>query len=70
MQLNIRGMPVSDTKTYLFDSIEIVKTGRRAERKLRSGKIDSKIEITPADTNTNGSWTKWVKESELYGITS
>jgi len=61
---------MSDPIIYLFDSIEIIKTGRSAERKLRNGNIDSKIEITPADIKTNGSWTKWIKESELYEIKS
>lgn len=54
--------------TYVFDNTEIYMTGRKAERKLSSGKLDKLVEITPLH-QSSGQWRKWVKESDLYEIT-
>lgn len=56
-------------QTYVHDGIEIVKTGKKADRPLRRGKIDQVVEITPKDPST-GTWKKWVREVELFEIQS
>lgn len=53
-------------KTYVFKETEVVLTGKRAERKLRT-KTDTLYEIKPADSE-NGTWTKWVRMTDLYEI--
>ena len=53
--------------SFVYENGEVVKTGRRAERKVRSGKVDELVEITPKDATT-GSWKKWVREDELYEV--
>lgn len=53
--------------TYVYENIEVRKTGRKAERKLKSGKVDVVIEITPMD-QTIGSWKKWVVEDALFEV--
>lgn len=53
--------------TYVYENVEIVKTGRSAERKLKSGKVDQLVEITPQDSSV-GSWKKWVREDELFEV--
>jgi len=56
------------TTQYLHDDAVVVLTGRVAKRTLKNNKIDERYEIKPAD-NGNGSWTKWVKKTDLYEIT-
>jgi len=58
---------MSDEKSYVFENIEVKKTGRTAERKLKSGKVDHLLEITPADENI-GRWKKWVRDAELFEV--
>lgn len=53
--------------TYVYENVEVRKTGRRAERKLKSGKVDVVIEITPMDTIV-GTWKKWVIEDTLFEV--
>ena len=53
-------------KTYVFKDTEVVLTGKRAERKLRT-KTDVLHEIKPAD-GENGTWTMWVRMTDLYEI--
>lgn len=53
--------------SFVYDSIEVIKTGRTATRKLPSGKSQSVVEITPKD-QTIASWKKWVNEQELFEI--
>jgi len=62
-------MPESSgqTKTWLFDNIEVVLTGRKANRKLKNDKVDERIEIQPA-AEEEGTWKKWVRQSDLYEI--
>ncbi len=55
------------TQTYLHEDVEVIKTGRTAQRKLRNDRIDERVEITPK-TNTQGIWKKWVRETDLYKI--
>lgn len=54
-------------QTYVFDNVEVRKTGRVARKQLKSGKIDEMFEITPVDTVV-GSWKKWPREVELTPI--
>ena len=53
--------------TYVFDNVEVQKTGRTAQRILKSKKIDELVEITPVNTNI-GTWKKWVREAELFAV--
>jgi hypothetical protein len=53
--------------SYVYDGTEIKRTGKQAQKTLSSGKIDTLVEITPIHT-FNGSWKKWVRESELYQV--
>lgn len=59
---------VEDTdKTFVFENVEVKKTGRVAHRKLRSSKIDVLVEITPVDEKT-GTWKKWARPAELFEV--
>lgn len=65
-------MTPSDAKTYVFEGLEVILTGRTAKRELKgSGRAASRIdtihEITPANKE-DGSWTKWVRMSDLYEV--
>ncbi len=61
--------------TYVFDGVEVKKTGRRAQKTTQikepfaNGKTRSfeLVEITPVDTS-GFQWTKWVRETELFTI--
>ena len=53
--------------TYILDSDEVRKTGRVANKVLKSGKIDQLVEVTPTDQRV-GSWSKWVRESDLFEV--
>lgn len=53
--------------TYVFENTEVVKTGRKAQRKLTSGKIDELVEVTPTD-RMNGTWKKWVIVGQLHTV--
>jgi hypothetical protein len=57
----------SAEQTYVFENVEVRKTGRKAENKLRSGKVDELVEVTPID-GTTGSWRKWVREEILFEV--
>jgi hypothetical protein len=54
-------------KTYLLDDIEVVFTGRTAKRSLKNDRIDERFEVKPSN-NELGSWTKWVRITDLYEI--
>lgn len=57
-----------DTETtYVYDNVEVMKTGRTATKDLRSGKTDELIEVTPKDTIV-GAWKKWVREADLFQV--
>lgn len=64
------------SETYIYDNTEVVMTGRTAVKavaktKRRSGRspvsTDRLYEVKPADPE-NGTWTKWVRQSDLYEI--
>lgn len=60
-------MPTSSNKkTYVYEGVEVIKTGRTASRSTARKRI-TLYEIKPYD-NENGSWSKWVKYDELYEI--
>ena len=55
--------------TWVYDGVEVTKTGRKAQRIVQSGgRIYELIEITPVDRRMVGEWKKWVKDSELYKV--
>lgn len=56
-------------KQYVFENLEVKKTGRVAVRQLASAskRTIELVEITPVHEN-DGSWTKWVSESSLFLI--
>ena len=60
-------MSQDNLSSWVHDNIEVTKTSRRAERKLKSGKLDVLIEITPKD-QTNGTWKKWCHPEELFEV--
>ena len=53
--------------TYVFDGVEVQKTGRTAKRKLKSGKFDELVEVTPENQNV-GTWKKWAREADLFEV--
>ena len=53
--------------TYVYEQTEVTKTGRQANKTLRSGKVDNVVEITPKDS-CSGIWKKWVREDELFVV--
>ena len=53
--------------TYVHDNIEVKLTGRKAENKLRSGKIDELVEIAPVDPMVGGR-KQWVREDQLFKV--
>ena len=56
-------------QTYVYENVEVKKTGRMAQKTLKSGSIDQLVEITPVDTIV-GSWKKWVRDAELFEVSS
>ncbi len=64
-------MKVSDT--YVYENVEVILTGRTAERsvgrktKRTNPRIDLLVEITPKDKE-DGSWKKFVRMTDLYKI--
>ena len=60
-------------KTYVFNETEVKMTGRTAKKEIaaRGRRTEAKVfilyEVTPAD-NENGSWTNWVKMTDLFEI--
>ena len=54
-------------ETYVYEQTEVRKTGRLAHRKLTSGKLDVKHEITPVDSSI-GTWKKWVGDQDLLVV--
>ena len=58
-------------KSFVFDGVEVVKTGRQAKRTIPSvGKGEPRVftiyEIVPKD-DPDG-WKKWVKMDDLWEI--
>jgi hypothetical protein len=55
------------TQTYVYDNVEVEKTGRTAAKTLKSSKVDVLVEITPTNP-TQGTWKKWVRETDLFEV--
>lgn len=53
--------------SYVYENVEVIKTGRKSQRKMSSGKIDELVEITPSD-KANGAWKKWVRDDMLFTV--
>lgn len=53
--------------SYVHEGCEVIKTSKKAERKLRSGKTEQLVEITPKDASI-GSWKRWIHEEELFEV--
>ena len=63
---------MSTDKTYVYNGTEVIMTGRTASKKIRGrgeGRLITLHEIKPSNED-DGSWKKWVKESELYEVDS
>ena len=56
-----------ETKTFVYNNVEVTRTGRTAEKKLGSGRVDKLFEITPID-KFDGTWKKWVRDAELFDV--
>lgn len=54
-------------QSYVFENVEVVLTGRKAAKTLRSGKEEVLYEITPKHSTT-GMWKKWVNLSQMYEV--
>ena len=52
---------------YVYDGLEVVLTGRKAQKKLRSQKTDEVVEVQQADAES-ASFKKWVRMKELFEI--
>jgi len=55
------------SKAYVHNGVEVKLTGKVAQKKLRSGKIDELHEITPRHAE-NGTFKKWVRMVDLFEI--
>jgi hypothetical protein len=55
-----------DDVCFVYDGIEVKKTGRVATRKLKTV-TQTIIEIQPKNEN-DGTWTKWINPIELFEI--
>jgi hypothetical protein len=58
---------MDDKPVYVYEGVEVIKTGKKAAKELASKKIDTLYEITPSDRMV-GSWKKWVRDSDLYVV--
>jgi hypothetical protein len=53
---------------YVFENIEVRKTGRVAQRRIgNSTKVQQVVEITPV-SSYDGDWKKWVAPDILFSI--
>jgi hypothetical protein len=53
--------------TYVYDNVEVRKTGRTATNTLPSKRVDIVHEVTPVDTIV-GTWKKWVRDDVLFVV--
>jgi hypothetical protein len=60
-------MILTPEQTYVFENVEVRRTGRIATNTLKSGKTDKLVEITPVD-NAVGNWKKWIREDMLFEV--
>lgn len=56
-------------KAYVFNNVEVRKTGRTATKPLPSGKKDVLYEVTPIDSIV-GTWRQWVRDNDLFEVTT
>jgi len=54
-------------KSYVYEHIEVKKTGRQATRTLSSKKDEVLVEITPVH-DRDGTWHKWIPERVLFTV--
>lgn len=54
-------------QTFVYEDLEVRKTGRVAKKTLTSGKVQILEEITPTNSLA-GSWKKWVNPDQLFII--
>ncbi len=58
-------------QTYLLDNMEVVPTGRTADKPMKGRRGENKMlqlhEVTPLDQET-GSWKRWVNLEELFVV--
>jgi len=53
--------------SFVYENVEVRKTGRTASRTLQSGKAEIVVEITPKN-DKDGLWHKWVPERVLFVV--
>jgi len=61
---------IMDKKSYIYDSVEVMLTGRKASKDVkRRRRTDKEVlyEVTPCNDEV-GTWKRWVKPEELYVI--
>jgi hypothetical protein len=70
--LNLSARRITTTppakQTYVFETVEVQKTGRTARKKsAMTGKDQILFEVEPVDKESI-QWKKWVPEDQLYII--
>lgn len=64
---------MADIETFVYDGVEVKKTGRVAKRSIPLTSVRSSkhiagqvelVEITPIDELAD--WKKWVRQTDLY----
>lgn len=56
-------------KTYVYDSREVILTGRAAARRLKSGAMHELVEVMPLGADkSDKSVRTWVRMDELFEI--
>ena len=64
----ITSKEASPEKTFVFETVEVRKTGRTARKKsAMTGKDQILYEVEPIDKESI-QWKKWVPEDQLYVI--
>ncbi len=66
---------MSDDVSYIYDGVEVIRTGRTATKNFTNKMTRSQTsielrlyEIQPLDVSTHGSWKKWVSLDDLFTI--
>jgi len=59
-----------DQKTYIHGETEFVLTGRQAEKRMRSGKTKTLVEIKPVfiKDESDMSMNRWVELESLFNV--
>ena len=60
-------MTVGKQETFVLNEVEVVKTGRVAEKPVAGGKKLIVVEVTPLNQD-DGTWKKWVSPAALFTI--